>query len=92
MSYQIKYDPSRRRKFYTEKRKKIPGWLLIFAWVAVAVTIFNKELKDVLIPGDPHVTKAALSNLTDDLREGEPLKDAVAAFCKEILDGASVQN
>ena len=89
MSYQINYDPSRRRKFYTTKHKKKPGWILIVAVVALSVTIFHKDLKHVLIPGDKQVTSAAFSDLTENLRAGESLKDAVTTFCREIIDGAA---
>ena len=81
MSYQINYDPSRRRKFYTTKHKKKPGWILIVAVVALSVTIFHKDLKQV--------TSAAFSDLTENLRAGESLKDAVTTFCREIIDGAA---
>ena len=92
MSYQINYDPSRKRKFYTGKTRKVPNWLLVAVGVAAAACIFNKELKFLLIPGDPQVTSAAFSGLTEDLKAGGSLKDAVTAFCREIIDGAAAQN
>lgn len=92
MSYQINYDPSRKRKFYTANNKRVPNWLLVATGVAIAACIFNKELKALLIPGDPQVTSAAFSALTDNIKEGDSLKDAVTAFCREVIDGAAAQN
>ena len=92
VSYQINYDPSRRRKFYPAKRKKIPRWILAVAGIALAVIIFHNELKNILIPGDPQITSAAFSGLTEDLQAGESFKNAVAAFCREIIDGAATAN
>lgn len=92
VSYQINYDPSRRRKFYTVKHKKIPSWILAVACIALAATIFHNELKNFLIPGDPQITSAAFSSLTEDLQAGESFKNAVTAFCREIIDGAATAN
>jgi hypothetical protein len=45
-------------------------------------------VQEVLLPGDPAVTAAALENMTEGLRSGESLLDAVTAFCREIIANA----
>ncbi|MBQ7340855.1 MAG: hypothetical protein IJW41_01635 [Oscillospiraceae bacterium] len=41
-----------------------------------------------LLPGDPDKTQAALATLTEDIRAGESLGQAITAFCQEIVDNA----
>ena len=43
-----------------------------------------------LLPGDPRITAAALETLRENLTAGETLSDAVTAFCREIIHGASL--
>lgn len=95
MSYQIKY-----RSFGEEKKgpKKPYPWLatallVIFLFLG-AMTVKYKGLRwvtDYLLPGDPAVTAAALESMAEDLKNGESLPDAVAAFCRQIME-QSVEN
>lgn len=36
----------------------------------------------------PELPETALENMVDAVRDGEPLSDAISAFCREIIDGA----
>lgn len=45
-------------------------------------------LRQIILPGDPEVTERAVSVLVDDLREGEPVGDALKTFCGEIMTHA----
>ena len=54
---------------------------LVAAFFAVCATT------DFLIPGDAVVTKTAMSNFVSDIRGGEQVVDAFAAFCKSVLQG-----
>lgn len=45
-------------------------------------------LEKMLLPGDPMVTKQAFSVMAEQLKAGEAIGDAVAAFCQEVIDGA----
>ena len=47
-----------------------------------------QKLREFLIPGDPEVTMLAAEELVQDLHSGEAVSDAVAAFCREILESA----
>lgn len=90
MSYSVHYGPEDRDKYPQTIRMKSSQRMKIV--VAVAVTgalLWVKFLgvPDVLIPGEPEVTKAAVVEMIQTLREGEALKSAVTAFCKNILNG-----
>lgn len=43
------------------------------------------QLRQVVLPGNPAVTAAAWEDLTQQLRTGEPLSQALEAFCRSIL-------
>ena len=92
MSYKINYDPTRMRRFYTVKSKKIPRWLMAALGVVVAVLLLNHDFRSLLIPGDPQVTASAFSELTQELAEGASIKNAVTAFCKQIIDNGAPTN
>ena len=42
-----------------------------------------------LLPGDPAVTAAALENMAADLKAGQSVRDAITAFCAEIIAHAN---
>ena len=90
MSYRINY-----RSFGEEKKgpRKTHSWLasalLVIFLLFGAITVKQKGLSWVtnyLLPGDPAVTAAALENMAEDLKNGESLQDAVAAFCRQIME------
>ena len=47
-----------------------------------------QRLRELLFPWTLPEVKSAFSELTTQIRRGEPLQTAVSAFCEEILDGA----
>lgn len=44
-------------------------------------------IRDLMIPGDDAVTIQAFQNLTQELRGGTDVRDAVTAFCHEVIRG-----
>lgn len=42
-------------------------------------------LRSVLIPGEDAVTVQAFQNMTQDLKAGASVPDAIEAFCKEVI-------
>ena len=92
MGYRIVYGPDRMdRQNGSTKRlgTMIAGSLLAFlALTAQFWPAGRAKLEEVLLPGDPAVTKQAFSVMTEQLRAGEAIGDAVAAFCQEVMDGA----
>lgn len=80
MAYRIEYgSPPRRKKWKL---------LLLAAAVLAALLIPRQTLERWLVPGDAAVTKAAFAELILELRQGSPAGEAVAAFCKTVVQGA----
>lgn len=92
MAYQIQYGkPSvKERLAIIQNSKKIK----IITWAIVGVIILSLGLMgrlglfDFMIPGDREVTKSAFRAMLDDVKQGESVKSAIAAFCEEILVSA----
>lgn len=90
MGYRIIYSPEDNAKYPTNNPKKgniklIPMVFLLVVLLLVGSLGIRSKLMDWLIPGDPHVTKAAFAMLVDELRDGAPFADAVTTFCNEII-------
>ena len=49
-------------------------------------------IREALIPGENAVTATAFENLTQRLRQGENLQDAVTAFCSDVIHGPAPAN
>ena len=94
MPYRIDYTAgnSRRKPLRTKlPPAAIKAAIVVVALILCAITIKIVGLnwvQDVLLPGDPAVTAAALENMTDGLRSGDSLLGAVTTFCKEIIANA----
>lgn len=92
MGYRIEYDGGtvKRQDHRVNRRIRKPLLLGVFSvLVALALcwTPVRREIRDILLPGDPEVTAAALGGLVEDLHSGEPISDALHTFCVEILAG-----
>ena len=88
MAYKFSYPIVGNRNYPT--RKPVPSWALPVGLISaffIVITIYHGGL-DWLLPGDPAVTEAALTEMIEKLSEGEAFSDAVTAFCKEIIAGA----
>ena len=93
MAYRIAYNsvgsvPEQKKR----KWSSIISVILILALVMGALTVKAVGLpwiREVLLPGDPDVTAAALEQVAEDLRCGVPLYDAVKTFCLEIMEHGS---
>ena len=94
MSYRIQYGPDRPGRGQ-EKRSAfgVVGVVIVAAVCALALGFALPEqagqLREVLFPWAQPEVKSAFSELTGELRSGVPLSDALAGFCREILDEAS---
>lgn len=69
------------------------GFFLVFC--ILTATIFPEQwsvAKDLMVPGDPEVTKAAFHEMTRQLKDGEAIGDAVVTFCREVVDGAALSD
>lgn len=89
MGYRIAYENI--GKFPQPQRKKRTGIftaVVVILFVLCAITIKTVGLQwvqEVLLPGDPDVTAAALENMVADLRSGEGIVEAVKTFCEDIM-------
>lgn len=88
MSYCVEYNPELNIKYPKPKIKKsFPTKKLIYLLVFfVASYIFMQgKLYRYLLPGNPDVTISAFSTMVESVGEGDSVKDAVVAFCQEII-------
>lgn len=83
MAYRIEY-PGKR------KTRRFPVWVLLLVILTAVLAIPKQTLAYWLLPGDPEVTAQALSELVETLRQGANAGQAVAAFCKSIVQGAGL--
>lgn len=78
----------------------VPGWgktkrplkrycltiLLVLALLASTLLPAGRRIwMDTLIPGEDFVTHTAVSNLINEMRQGEDLEKAFWAFCEVVL-------
>lgn len=94
MAYIIAYDGADPvPKSAARRRSRLAGLTVGFFLVFLLLTkLFHPEgtavLRRLLLPGDEAVTGPAMTVLLEELRSGEPVGDAVKAFCGEILSHA----
>ena len=99
MGYQISYGQAgvKKRKKWNipkpriEKQKMMAALCVILSMLLVAVCVipqFRTYLRDLILPGDPSVTAAALEEMVDAIGEGQSVQAALTEFCRDILRGA----
>lgn len=94
MGYRITYENGViRKQILRIRRFRWKRWGVggITAVLALMLMLPDGRLwiRDLLLPGDEEVTAVALENMVSDLRSGEPVGEAVEAFCKEIIAGGT---
>ncbi|MBE6926737.1 MAG: hypothetical protein E7461_07835 [Ruminococcaceae bacterium] len=92
MAYKIDYIPVGKCRYL--QKHKVSRWMLpSVCTVSLLIVFFALTVRygstDWLLPGDPAVTKAALTELIENLKAGEQFSDAVTAFCREVIAGAA---
>ena len=86
MSYTIRYEPEKSKKYPIYNR----NWTKAVAIVLIIVVLVGVGLRSGwLIPGDPEVTVGAFEEMIEKLREGKRVSDAVTVFCIEVLENSS---
>ena len=89
MGYQIEYPKiGKLPKAQKKSRTSMIAAILVLVLVAGALTVKTTGLtwvKEELLPGDPAVTAAALEGIAEELRNGGSLRNAIKAFCEEIV-------
>ena len=94
MSYSVYYSPQTKKKFpektrgHVKWRQVVAVMILICLVIGIVPLYKSGVLRELLIPGEPAITVAALETLTENLQEGMPFQLAVETFCGEILSYA----
>lgn len=90
MSYTIRYNSELNKKYPNKRKHKQLNLkyiiILIFVCISAYVSAQKGWLK-YLLPGNPDVTSAALSQLIEGIGEGRPVQEAVYGFCEDIITG-----
>ena len=96
LGYSIEYGASGtfETRWQTNRKKRRKAVVTMFLLgIITLVLIFSgriKAVQDFLIPGNPEITRAAFTQFTEDIRQGNRFDDAIYTFCKEIIDHASI--
>lgn len=93
MSYRIEYD-SRVGKYEVCKERGRGGMPILLSGIGIIVVFSlllwpeaGAAVRSYLIPGEDAVTVQAFHNMSDDLRSGADLKDALYTFCRHVIHG-----
>ncbi len=95
MSYRIEYGDGLTKEIIADspiRRKSIPILTLLMTVCVILFILFSAggKVRDILIPGNAEVTRRAVSGFVDDIKEGEQVRDALTAFCVEIIENAQI--
>ena len=93
MAYKIQYSPQEQPRYPMLHQQRKYALRVIWALVligAISLCFSYYGIPDMLIPGDAEVTKSAMLEMISLLRAGTSVKDAVTAFCKQIIDAAVI--
>ena len=90
MGYRIEYDGRAGKYEVKREGKGLPKVLLCGVILIAALILWPQgaqKLRSFLIPGEDAVTVQAFHNMTDDLRSGATVGEAVEAFCRYVIHG-----
>ena len=96
MGYRIIYGDEQQKSRAGTIRNGGTGLLtaLFFLLFLLSVKlVFEEEtgyLQKVLLPGVGNLAETAVGSLVSSLHNGTPFKEAVTAFCREIIAGAQL--
>ena len=67
--------------------KKKFGILAIVAGILISGGILKlKSVQDFLLPGDGNITRAAISTMIQDFKDGKTITESVQTFCRELIE------
>lgn len=88
MGYRIEYPspaPKWKHRELSWKQRCLTALLLLALLFSALIPAGRRIWMDMLIPGEDSVTQAAISNLVDEMRQGENLEEVFFAFCKGMF-------
>lgn len=94
MGYRIDYGPVKKMRDVEKRTSRLAALTGVFLLLFVTTVCYcwpegTAVLRDLLLPGDPAVTAAAMEELSDSLRAGESVFHALSDFCNRVLEGVS---
>ncbi len=95
MGYRIAYRTRKNMRFCNCRSTKLPKkWVVMIGMVLIVAAFLlgwqNGSIRELFLPGDPEVTAAAFQELVHDLRSGDGFREAVTAFCVEVMENAQI--
>lgn len=89
MGYRVEYQTVRKVRRMEQKKSGQAALTAVFFVVFLIITTLlwpegREVLREILLPGDPAVTVAALETLAEELQTGVQLGDALENFCQSI--------
>ena len=90
MGYRIEYDGRAGKYEVKPEGKGLPKIFLCGIIRVASLCLWPQgaqKLRSFLIPGEDAVTVQAFQNMTDDLRSGATVGEAVEAFCRYVIHG-----
>ena len=88
VGYRIEYDGQAGRYEVKPEKNWFPGIVIVTVLVLISICFWPGDMqkfRSFLIPGEDAVTVQAFRNMTDDLRSGATLGEAVEAFCRFVI-------
>lgn len=95
MGYRVEYETVRKVRRMEQKTARVPA-MTAAVFVVFLLLVYGfwpkgrEALRQLLIPGEPAVTVAALEGLADELETGADLGDALENFCRTVVREAEI--
>lgn len=94
MAYRVDYANGGRQAAASEKKHPLRGALICFFLFLILVQLFwpkgREAIQKLLLPGATETVWAAVDGFADQVRTGEPIEEALEAFCKSVLQDAGI--
>ncbi len=89
MSYYIAYDPQENERYPQKvktKQKVSVKWILSAVFLLIAGYVaLSGDVFAYILPGDPEVTATAFSQMVEQVKTGESIKNALVCFVEQII-------
>ena len=95
MGYRVEYGPGEEKGAGSGRLFRV-GVMTAFCFAAFLLLVGTfwpqgaRALREILLPGDAAVTAAALEELTQELKAGQGLGQALEHFCRMIFQEAGL--